>query len=260
VLHFFGYGNSTAFTQPANFYLARQRQLYVYPAWNYQMTPNTRVAVGPAYKHVRTDTLTTNYINQTRPYGVPEFAQFGATATASYDTRDTPSFTRTGFLIRAGGSFYPIVFGAGTPFGNMFVSAAGYVTLPQVPRLTLAMRATGRIAMGEVPVHEASFAGGSTSLRGYESGRYAGDAAAFFNGELRIHVATFPLVVPWQFGVVGIGDVGRVFNVADNDDVWHASAGGGIWFALPDRSLGGVMTIVASPQGTALWFGSAFMY
>jgi hypothetical protein len=47
VLHFFGFGNSTPFTQPADYYLARQRQLYVYPAWNYRMTPQSNLAVHP---------------------------------------------------------------------------------------------------------------------------------------------------------------------------------------------------------------------
>jgi len=260
VLHFFGYGNTTPFAQPANFYLAQQSQLYVNPAWNYRMTTHSKVAVGPIFKHVRTDTLTNSYINQTRPYGVPEFAALGVSATAVYDTRDATNFTRTGLHIRAGGNFYPVVFGDGTPFGNMQASAAAYVTLPELPRLTLAVRATGRLTMGTVPVHEAAFVGGSTTVRGYESGRYAGESAAFFNSELRVHVATLPFVVPWQFGVVGIGDLGRVFNVTDNDQVWHGSAGGGIWFALPNRSLGGVMTIVGSPQGSALWLSYGFMF
>ncbi|TFG45962.1 MAG: hypothetical protein E4H41_03640, partial [Gemmatimonadales bacterium] len=260
VLHFFGYGNTTPFTQPANFYLARQRQLYIYPAWDYRMTPRTRIRVGPVFKHVRTDTLVLNYINLTRPYGVPDYAQIGAAASASYDTRDATTFTRHGMYIRAGGTYYPILFGSGTPFGSMQASVAGYLTLPDLPRLTLAVRASARINMGEPPVHEAAFIGGSRTLRGYEAGRYAGEASAFGNAELRIHVATFPLVVPWQFGVVGLGDLGRVFNASDDDNIWHGSAGGGIWLALPDRSLGGVLTIVGSSQGSSIWLGTGFMF
>ncbi len=260
VLHFFGYGNTTSFTQPSDFYLARQRQFYIYPAWNYSMTSRARVRVGPVFKHVRTDTLVLNYINLTRPYGVPDFAQVGVAATASYDTRDVPNFTRHGVYVRAGGTYYPILFGSGTPFGSIQASVAGYLTLPELPRLTLAARASGRLNMGEPPVHEAAFIGGSRTIRGYEAGRYAGAASAFGNTELRLHVATFPFVVPWQFGVVGLGDLGRVFNQGDNDDIWHGSAGGGIWFALPDRSLGGVMTIASSPQGTALWLNGGFMF
>jgi hypothetical protein len=36
-----------------------------------------------------------------------------------------------------------------------------------------------------------------------------------------------------------------VFNVTDDGNVWHGSAGGGIWFSLPNRSVGGVVTVVA---------------
>jgi outer membrane protein assembly factor BamA len=184
----------------------------------------------------------------------------GVLATATYDTRDAHRFTRSGLFISTGGSFYPFVFDYGTPFGTMQASAAGYFTPAAVPQLTLALRASGRLTMGDPPVHEAAFIGGSSTVRGYESGRYAGESSAYFNGEARVQLATLPLVVPWRFGVVAIGDVGRVFNVTDDDNIWHGSAGGGIWFALPSRALGGVMTIVGSPQGTAIWFGTGFMF
>jgi len=102
--------------------------------------------------------------------------------------------------------------------------------------------------------------GGSTTVRGYESGRYAGQASVYFNNELRIRAATLPFLVPWQLGVVGIADLGRVFNVTDDGNVWHGSVGGGLWFSLPNRSAGGVITIVGSPQGSALWLSYGFMY
>ncbi|HQR19065.1 MAG TPA: BamA/TamA family outer membrane protein, partial [Gemmatimonadales bacterium] len=255
VLHFFGYGNSTPFSQPISYYLARQNQLYLYPAWNYRMTTHSTVAVGPVFKHVRTDTVGSHLINDSRPYGVPEFAQAGLLATATYDTRDAPNFTRTGWRIVAGGAAYPVVFGAGSPFGTMQASAAWYVTLPSASRFTLAARASAKLVMGEVPVHEAAFIGGSTTVRGYEAGRYAGESSAFLNGELRVRVATLPVVVPWQFGVMGLADVGRVFNATDNTNVWHGSVGGGVWFAMPDRSVGLVVTGAWSPQGSAIWFG-----
>lgn len=260
VLHFFGYGNDTPFTGSADFYLAQQKQLYLYPAWNYRIGPKSVFTIGPSFKHVSTDTLTASYINLTRPYGTPEFAQAGVLASAVYDTRDAADFTRHGLRISAGGSYYPILWGDGTPFGAMTASVASYVTLRSLPTLTLATRVTGRLTMGDPPVHEAAFAGGSNSIRGYESNRYAGESAAYFNGELRWKVATVPVVVPWQFGVVGIGDVGRVFNEGDDPSIWHASGGGGIWFAMPDRSLGGVLTVVGSSQGTSLWLSYKFMY
>jgi hypothetical protein len=261
VLHFFGYGNTTPFNQPISYYLARQKQLYLYPAWNYQMTPHTLVAVGPVFKHVTTDTVGSHLINDSRPYGVPEFAQAGLLATATYDTRDSPQFTRRGWRIVAGGAAYPVVFGAGSPFGTMQASAAWFVTLPSVSRLTLATRASVKLVMGDVPVHEAAFVGGSNTVRGYEAGRYAGESSAYLNGELRAHLATFPAVVPWQFGVMGLADLGRVFNETDDTNVWHGSAGGGVWFAMPDRSLGGVLTVAWSPQGSAIWLGiGGFMF
>jgi len=259
VLHFFGYGNTTPFDQPKSFYRARQNQLYLYPAWNFRSSANSRVAIGPTFKWVVTDTLQNTLINNTRPYGVPDFSQLGLQATAVLDSRDTPSFTRHGVLLSAGGTYYPFVFGAGNSFGGIRASAATYLTPRTLPRATLAIRGTLRVAMGDVPVHEAAFAGGSNTLRGYEAGRFAGNVAVFFNNEVRVHLTTFPFIVPWQLGVVAIGDVGRVFD-PPSANVWHGSVGGGVWVAMPDRSIGGVITAVHSPEGTSIWLGTGFVF
>jgi len=259
VLHFFGYGNTTPFDQPKDYYRARQNQLYLYPAWNFRSSPSSHVTIGPLFKWVVTDTLQNTLINTTRPYGVPDFSQLGVQATATLDTRDVARFTRRGLLLSAGGTFYPFVFGAGNSFGGIRASVATFLTPKTLSRVTLALRGTLRVAVGDVPVHEAAFAGGSSTLRGYEAGRFAGNAAVFFNNEVRVHLTTFPFIVPWQLGVVAIGDVGRVFD-PPSANVWHGSVGGGLWVAMPDRSIGGVITAVHSPEGTSVWLGTGFMF
>jgi hypothetical protein len=259
VLHFYGYGNTTPSDQPDSYYRAQQTQLYLYPAWNFRSRATTRVTLGPVYKYVATDTTADNLLNSTQPYGVPEFAQLGVQGSAVFDTRDATRFARHGYWITAGGSFYPFVFGAGTPFGGLRVSAAAYLTPRDRSSVTLAVRGTMRVAVGDVPVHEASYAGGSNSLRGYPAGRYAGNVAVYFNNELRVRVGTLPFFVPWRLGVVGIADVGRVFD-PPSANIWHGSFGGGVWIAMPDRSMGGVVTAVHSPEGTSIWLGTGFMF
>lgn len=259
VLHFYGYGNTTPSDQPDSYYRARQTQLYLYPAWNFHSRGNTWVALGPVYKYVATDTTVDNYLNNTKPYGVPEFAQLGVQGSAVIDTRDATHFARHGFWITAGGAFYPFVFGSGTPFGGLRASVATYLTPRDSSPFTLAVRGTIRVAVGDVPVHEASYAGGSNTLRGYPSGRYAGNVAVFFNNELRVRIGTLPFIVPWRVGVVGIADVGRVFD-PPSANIWHGSIGGGVWLAMPDRSMGGVVTAVHSPEGTSIWLGTGFMF
>jgi len=259
-LRFFGYGNTTPFDEPAAYYQTTQRQIFIYPAWHYRLGRRTRLGVGPIFKQTTIDTLQNDLISEARPYGVPGFAQFGAEATATLDTRDAPAFARSGWHVTAGGSYYPVTFGYGDPFGSVQGSAATYLTPRGLDRVTLALRASARLTMGQVPVSEAAYIGGSTTLRGYQSGRYAGDAAAWFNSELRAELGTVDFVAPWRFGLVGIGDVGRVYYDSDNADVWHASAGGGFWMALPDRSMGLVVTAVLSDQGTGFWVGSGFMF
>ena len=45
-----------------------------------------------------------------------------------------------------------------------------------------------------------------------------------------------------------------------DDHIWHSALGGGVWVAMPDRSLGGVITVVHSAQGTSIWLGTDFIF
>ena len=261
VLHFFGYGNDTPFDQPKSYYKARQTQLYLYPAWNFLPGRDTRFTIGPVFKRVVTDTTGDNLLNATRPYGVPEFAQLGVQASAIFDSRDAPAFTRHGAWISMGGSFYPVVFGAGSPFWR---DDGARGRIPDAPRDAMRSRSpsAARRASGSATCRctRRPTPAAPRTLRGYESNRYAGDAAVYFNNEVRLQAGTLPFIMPWHFGMVGIVDVGRVFQSGGDDHIWHSALGGGVWVAMPDRSLGGVVTVVHSAQGTSIWLGTDFIF
>ena len=103
----------------------------------------------------------------------------------------------------------------------------------------LALRGGGTKLWGEFPFHEAAFAGGSHSLRGFQRERYAGDAMAFGNAELRQPLIEMELLVRGDLGVSGIVDVARVFVDGESPGGWHRASGGSIWFATPALSVSG---------------------
>jgi hypothetical protein len=98
--------------------------------------------------------------------------------------------------------------------------------------------------MGDYPYQDAAYIGGGglptkaieeprNTLRGFRSRRFGGDSSLYENTDLRLRLGQITLIVPCHVGVFGLFDVGRVFLKGEaNDDTWHTSYGGGIWFSF----------------------------
>ena len=74
---------------------------------------------------------------------------------------------------------------------------------------TLALRAGGKKVWGDFPFFESAFVGGASTVRGLREHRYAGDAALYGNAELRVRLGRYFFMLPGDFGVFGLADVGR---------------------------------------------------
>ena len=124
---------------------------------------------------------------------------------------------------------------------------------------TLALRVGGKKVWGTFPFFEAAFLGGATTLRGFNEQRFAGDAAVYANAELRLFLTEFRLLLPGDFGIFGLADIGRVFLDGDASDTWHKAAGGGIWFAFIDRGSTISLAIAQSKEQRAFYASVGFM-
>src|SRR3989454_893029 len=125
---------------------------------------------------------------------------------------------------------------------------------------TLAIRVAGKQVWGPYPLHEAAYVGGSSTVRGFPEHRFAGDAAAYGNAELRLSIAKFFLLLPNELGVFGLADAGRVFVSGQTSDRWHAAAGGGLWIAFLSRA--NILSVAAahSVEGTRVYVRTGFAF
>jgi len=96
----------------------------------------------------------------------------------------------------------------------------------------LATRLGGQKLFGDFPYFEAAFLGGSESVRTLSRQQYAGDGSVYGTAELRVPLANFPLVLPWNLGVMGFTDVGRVYMEGQSPGGWHSGYGGGLWLGV----------------------------
>jgi hypothetical protein len=68
------------------------------------------------------------------------------------------------------------------------------------------------------------------------------------------------VLLPGDFGVFGLADVGRVFVEGESSDQWHHGVGGGIWLAFVDRASTVSLAIAQSPEKRLMYARMGFMF
>ena len=256
VLRFYGLGNETPNSGSQDFYKVKPQQYLVAPALEFTLSSAAKLSVGPVFKFAHTKLEPNTFIDATRPYGVGDVGQVGATADLHVDTRDQPRAARRGITFGFGGSYYPRALDLTSPFGEGHAEASSYL-MARIPlRPTLAVRVAGRKVWGTYPYYEAAYIGGDSTVRGFVEHRFAGDAAVFGNVELRLSLARFFVLVPGQLGIFGLGDAGRVYVSGQTSDRWHAAAGGGLWLSFLSSANTVSVAAAHGVEGTR-WYAKA---
>jgi hypothetical protein len=272
-VRFFGFGNETASTSDDTFFKVNQKQYSLAPSLSYRLAPRFTVSIGPVLKYVTTGTITDKFLGTLNPYGVGNFGQAGAAAGVRLDTTDKPGLPSKGLLLTGGGSVYPGLWNVTTVFGEAHGEATTYLQAPIALDPTLSLKVGGKRVWGTFPFFESAFLGGGSSfgitsitdsgnsaVRGLRSQRYAGDASLYASAELRFKVANVFLLLPGEFGVFGLGDVGRVYFGSEPSNVWHKGFGGGLWFATPGRRNSFSIAIARSEQRTAFYIREKLVF
>lgn len=123
---------------------------------------------------------------------------------------------------------------AETDFFNVKSQLTFYIPFSVLPnRATLALRTGTAASFGDYPFFLANFIDGYEQMRGYRRNRYAGDVTFYNNAELRFKLfESKNYVLPFNLGVLGFADYGRVWLEGEDSDTWHPSFGGGFYFNL----------------------------
>jgi len=252
VVEFRGFGNDVPNLE-GDFYDVRQRAWTFRPAVGFSFGPESDVSLGPIVRYTVTDSTANRFISEERPYGFGSFGQAGLQLKLHHDTRtaEDTGVVRRGItlippekpplwgILDITGSVYPGIWDAQEAYSEIAGVASAYLTVPVLTRPVLALRAGGKKLFGDFPYFDAAFIGGSGSLRTEHRQRYAGDASLYGTTELRVPIAQFPLILPWDVGALGFVDVARVYVDGDSPGGWHTGTGAGFWVGVisPETSL-----------------------
>ena len=146
-----------------------------------------------------------------RPIPEGRLGQAGARLAGALDLRDDGVEPRSGVRTAFAATAYAPVWGTAEPFGDLRTTASTYLSIPAGPSPVLALRAGAHQVWGDFPPHAAAVIGGWSTLRGYETERFAGDAALWGGAELRAVLGRPNLFLRGDLGALAFADAGRVY-------------------------------------------------
>jgi hypothetical protein len=259
VLRFHGFGNEIPAPEESEFFRVNETELSLAPSYTFPLAPRTDFTLGPILKYSDTDLDQDRFIALDPPYGTGKFGRLGMQGVLEVDGRNRQIAATRGAYLRVGGSFYPGILDVEEAFGEVHAVASTYLTAESAPlEPTLSFRVGGKRVWGRFPYQEAAYIGDISTVRLGRENRFAGNASLFASTELRLFLTHFFFLAPGDFGVFGLGDVGRVYLDGEESDVWHAAAGGGIWASLLDRANTMSLALARSEERTGVYVTVGF--
>ncbi|MFL1010789.1 metallophosphoesterase [Flavisericum labens] len=141
-------------------------------------------------------------------------------------------------------------------YGYLNSNLGFYNSLTTNKKLVLKTDVRSQFRIGDDLVfYQAANIGGKNGLRGYRTERFTGKNSFVGSADLRYSFPSFKTrTLPFQIGVFGGADVGRVWLKDDFSDKWHNDYGGGFWITAAE-SLSGTFNLFNSNEGLRFSFG-----
>jgi outer membrane protein assembly factor BamA len=217
-------------------------------------------AIGPTFAWSRTTEAGVQFVDEVDPYGAGEFGSVGLSADLTLDRRDRARSPTGGFLLQLGGTAWPAILDVEEAFARARFEASAYLSPWKPLQPTIALRVGGERLSGTFPFHESAFVGDEATVRLGRKQRYAGDAMAYANAELRTRLGRAKIVLPADFGILGIADVGRVWFEDEDSNEWHTAFGGGMWLGFISVENALTLTFAKSAERTGIYIGGGFAF
>ncbi|MCK4931478.1 MAG: BamA/TamA family outer membrane protein [Candidatus Aminicenantes bacterium] len=257
-LRFYGFGNETSADETDDFYKIRQRMISIFPALHYMFSPSFEIYGGLQIKYNAAKDDPDTLLGTIQPYGYANFGQVGFRLGFNWDTRNPLKASNPGFRIDVEGFVYPKAATVESTFSGVEGNAAAYISLTKP--LILALSIGGKKLFGTIPYTEAAYIGGNSTVRGFAKNRFAGDSSLYGRLELRLILGKAIFVIPGEYGIFGLTDIGRVFVKGESSNKWHPAYGGGVFFSVLDLATVFSLAVAVSEEWTAVYFKAGFSF
>lgn len=258
LMRWYGQGNETIRAGDGEFNLAEHTQYGAELMLAQDLGGHGFAEIGPAALLARTGVEQDRFVGVDAPYGTGDFGLLGGRA--RFRLGEGGGSERLDLQLDGGGSAFPAVWDATGAFGEVHGTGTAHLQIRAPLAPMVALRAGGKRVFGDFPFFESAFLGGIRNLRGFDEQRFAGEAMAFGNAELRLTLFPMTFLVPGHLGVMGLADAGRVWVDGETSDTWHRAYGGGIWFGVDPRNMLLSVTLADGPERTGVYLEAGFSF
>jgi len=235
-------------------------------SWDISSSHNVKFGLALRQTHVDEDRFTSGgYISDTEwdrylddPHGTQSY--IGIQTAYEFDTRDNILIPRKGSFLCLGAGWLDRLNGGESNLTYLNGELNLFKTIKLPRDLTFGLRLGGAHNAGDFHYLLANKIGGKSSLRGYRRDRFYGRSSLFNTVEVRYDLYNIRTVVfPFTIGIIGFHDVGRVWINEESSDLWHQSAGGGVYIK-PADSMALSVQFAKSKEIFAVYFDLGFSF
>ena len=265
ITNYFGLGNEVPDTEEdLEFHRVRGTNISLHPAFYKDLKGGHSIQFGPTYEFYNLEQTEDRFVN------TPEAAltsntfdsrhYVGLDATYDYSIVDNPLLPLRGFRFLFGAEHRLNVNDTDFNFSRLHSDLAVYIPLNVQKSVLVATKLGAAFNFGDYEFFQANQLGGSSQVRGLNTGKFAGDGTFYHATDLRIALGRSKSVsFPFTFGVHGSFDYGRAWLEGEDSDQWHTSIGGGAYF-IPLNLFVFRVSYFASDDDTILSIGANFSF
>lgn len=237
--YYYGLGNTYVdFGEKQKYHIVKGSQVRLAPSFGKRFGYGSRIYISPSYQFINledehdeprfvytpTSGLTPDDFGN-RHYG-------GITLGYSFERLDNQSYPVRGGEVQASITGRSEFAQGGVSHGLLSGGGTLYIPFNTEGTIVLATDVQADKIFGDYEFFHALTLGGPDRLRGFRRDRFAGDARFYQASDLRFTLFHNKGIVPFDLGVYGAFDYGRVwYEEEENDDAdaWHTAFGGGIY-------------------------------
>ena len=250
-INFFGYGNETVNPEAdendgldvdLDYNRVKLRTIKIAPALQWHGDLGSKVKLGLSYESIEVEETEGRFINTIIGDNVDVYNNFvGAELSYGFENRDNNAFPTLGMEtnVHLG---YKSNINDSNGFGYLIPSIAFDYRLTSNGQLVLATKLGGRINIGDdFEFYQGANLGANNGLRGYRNERFTGKSSFVQSTDLRLNLRKVKTsLLPFNIGIYGGLDYGRVWVDGEDFDKWNNSVGGGLFFNGADMIVGNI--------------------
>jgi len=259
--NFFGYGNQTLNNDDV---LGKD--------YNRARTRQGKLNAGLSYKSFKLAATFESYKVQQTPDRYFSTANFnpsvfenqnylGSEISFNYRNRDAEDFPTSGLYSNFTAGWKTNIEKGGTDFGYIDGKVGFDQKLTSKGNLVVQSTIAAKILFGEgYNFYQSASIGGDNGLRGYRNERFSGGSYLYDSSNLKLRIRRFRTsFIPFDFGIYGGFDCGRVWADEESSHKWHTSQGGGLW--IGGLSMSSLQAgFFNSDEGNIVFIGLNFKY